>query len=162
MAVIIGLDPGLADTGYGVIEAGGGKIRHLAHGSIRTSAKTDQGERLKIIYEGLMTLLEEYSPQAAGIEALFFAKNRTSAIPVAEARGVLLLALCQKGIAAFEYPPQAIKQALTGDGRAEKHQVQTMVKLLLGLKEIPSPDHAADALGAAVCCYHNQGAMRSV
>lgn len=105
-------------------------------------------------------LLKEFSPSAAGIEALFFAKNRTSAIPVAEARGVLLLALHQWEVPSFEYPPQEIKQALTGSGRAEKHQVQEMVRLLLGLTEVPNPDHASDALGAAICCYHNQGPLR--
>lgn len=160
MAVYLGLDPGLADTGYGVIEARGGKIRHLTHGTFRTKAGRPQGERLGVIYQGLTELLKEFSPSAAGIEALFFAKNRTSAIPVAEARGVLLLALHQWEVPSFEYPPQEIKQALTGSGRAEKHQVQEMVRLLLGLTEVPNPDHASDALGAAICCYHNQGPLR--
>jgi len=160
MSIILGLDPGLADTGYGIIEAHRGKLKHLTHGTIRTKAGRPQGERLLLIYNGLVTLLKEFKPEAAGIEALFFAKNRTSAIPVAEARGVLLLALEQHGIIASEHPPQEIKQALTGAGRAEKHQVQEMVKLLLGLREIPKPDHAADALGAAITCYHTRGILR--
>ena len=113
------------------------------------------------IYRGLMALLEEFSPTAAGIEALYFAKNRTSAIPVAETRGILLLALYQREIPSFEFPPQEIKKALTGNGRAQKQQVQEMVRLLLRLEEIPKSDHASDALGAAICCYHNQGPLRS-
>ena len=162
MALFLGIDPGLADTGYGLIEAQGGRIRHLAHGVFRTTPGSPQGERLEVIYQGLMGLLQKFSPSAAGIEALFFAKNRTSAIPVAETRGVLLLALQQRGIPSFEYPPQEIKKALTGDGRAQKHQIQEKVQLLLGLQEVPKPDHASDALGTAICCYHNQGPLRKI
>lgn len=154
MRCILGLDPGLAATGYGLIGIAGGKTRYLAHGVIKTASEATPGERLAVIHDAVLLLLEQYKPEKAGIETLYFAKNRSSALPVAQARGVLLFTLQKKGVAVLECTPQEIKQALTGSGRAAKEQVGEMVRLLLGLKEVPGPDHAADALAAAICCFH--------
>ncbi|HOV63485.1 MAG TPA: crossover junction endodeoxyribonuclease RuvC [Spirochaetia bacterium] len=153
--VLLGLDPGLAETGWGVLSVERGRYRHIDHGSIVTDASLSNGKRLSIIYERIIEVIDTFKPQRAGIESLFFAKNRLSAIPVAQARGVLLLALEQRGVPSIEYPPQEIKQAITGNGRAEKMQVQELVKILLSLPEIPKPDHAADALAAAICCCNS-------
>ncbi len=160
MAVILGIDPGLANTGYGVIQISGGRTKYLIHGVIETASKMNLGERLSLIYDAVSDLIRHFSPESAGIENLYFAKNRTSAIPVAQARGILLLSLFQNGVTAYEFPPQEIKQALTGNGRASKEQVQEMVRVMLGLKEIPKPDHASDALAVAICCYHSSTAIK--
>lgn len=152
---IIGVDPGLAAVGWGVIEAAGSRLSHVAHGCIVTKAGAPRSERLLVIYRTFLSVLEEYLPSEAGMETLYFAKNITSAMPVAEARGVLSLALAEKGLTVMEYTPMAIKQAVVGRGAAEKSQVQELVRLILGLEAIPKPDHAADALGAAVCRAHD-------
>lgn len=152
---LMGVDPGLASTGYGVISAEGSRIVHIAHGVITTDNSQSPGDRLSRIFDAVTELVAQYEPRAAGIESLYFANNVTSAIPVAQARGVVLLAFARAGIPAAEYPPQAIKQALVGQGRADKQQVAEFVQLLLGLKRMPSPDHAADALAAAVCYHHS-------
>jgi crossover junction endodeoxyribonuclease RuvC len=114
------------------------------------------GRRLARIYEKLEEVIQTYQPAEAGVESLFFAKNISSAMPVAQAKGVILFLLESHGIPVSEYPPQAIKQAIVGRGRAEKHQVQELLRVLLGLKEVPRPDHAADALAAAICHYNHQ------
>jgi crossover junction endodeoxyribonuclease RuvC len=155
---IIGVDPGLAAVGWGVIDASGPRLAHVAHGCIATKADSPRSERLLIIYRAFAEVLETYLPSEAGMETLYFAKNITSAMPVAEARGVLSLALAERGLAVREYTPMAIKQAVVGRGAAEKRQVQELVRLILGLDSIPKPDHAADALGAAVCRAHDAGA----
>ncbi|MBN1648717.1 MAG: crossover junction endodeoxyribonuclease RuvC [Spirochaetales bacterium] len=157
MITILGLDPGLAQTGWGLVQAEGNKIRHLDHGSIRTEAGQAIGERLSVIYEMIKTVIDRYRPAYAGVEALYFAKNRKSAIPVAEARGVLLLCCSLALVPAFEFTPPEIKMAVTGNGRAEKHQVQELVRLVLGMDSIVEPDHAADALAVAVTAYHSRG-----
>lgn len=162
MAIILGIDPGLADTGWGLIDARGNSLRYVAHGVIRTNASWTPGKRLATIYHELQEICRDANPAAAGIESLYFAKNVTSAIPVAQARGVVLLLLEEQGIPSEEYPPQAIKQALVGHGRAEKEQVQELVRLLLGLQEIPKPDHAADALAAAVTHHHTGQGKRMI
>lgn len=154
MTIILGIDPGFAQTGYGVIQATGSTISHVAHGSISTDAGLDTGKRLQKIHSEICEIVNRYSPTVGGIESLYFAKNITSAFPVAQARGVALLALAQADVAIREFPPQEIKQAITGNGRAEKQQVQELVRFLLSLGEIPHPDHAADALATAICCYH--------
>jgi len=156
--VIIGIDPGLASTGYGIITVAGSRIRCIDYGVIQTRPEQVQGNRLLIIFERLAELIRIYRPVAAGIETLYFAKNVTSALSVSEARGVTLLALAQAGIPVFQYAPNAIKKAVTGIAQAEKQQVQLTVQLLLGLKEIPRPDHAADALAAAIT-YVNTGSL---
>jgi crossover junction endodeoxyribonuclease RuvC len=151
MTTLIGIDPGLAATGWGVVRFDGARFRHVAHGVLSTRPDLGLPERLRIIYEGIITVLDEHRPDEAGIENLYFARNVGSAIPVAHARGVVVLALGQRHIPTGFYQPQQVKQAVIGKGRAEKGQVQRLVAVLLGLSEIPSPDHAADALAVAVC-----------
>jgi crossover junction endodeoxyribonuclease RuvC len=156
MTVLIGIDPGIARTGYGVVRAGdAGDLHHLTHGTIPTDAADPVGRRLGVIHDRISELLKTYRPSMAGVECLYFARNISSAFPVAYARGVILLALHQAGVPVWEYPPQEIKQALTGNGRAAKDQVQELVRFLLGLPDPPVPDHASDALAAAICCFHS-------
>lgn len=155
MAVILGVDPGLASTGYGIIRETRGRLECLEYGVIRTPAQDSPGHRLEKIYSGIADLLERHRPDRAGIEGLYFTRNVTSAIPVAQARGVVLLALVRFGLEPREYTPQQIKQAVVGTGQAEKEQVIQMVRVILGLKDPPRPDHAADALAAAVACMHS-------
>ncbi|MDR1470528.1 MAG: crossover junction endodeoxyribonuclease RuvC [Spirochaetaceae bacterium] len=154
---ILGIDPGLASTGWGVIEAAGNRVRHVEHGTIETGAEMPHSKRLAAIYDGVRAVIEKHKPDEAAIETLYFARNVTSALTVSEARGVVLLALEQAGLPVFEARPDDIKKAVVGIGRAEKAQVQEMVKILLALDELPKPDHAADALGAAICAANNRG-----
>ena len=154
MTRILGIDPGLAHTGYGIIQIQNGKYRYIAHGVIKTPAGDSTGKRLSAVYRTICDLIDEYRPEEAGIEALYFARNISSALPVAQAKGVILLALEERHIPCREYPPQAIKQAVVGRGRADKGQVQELVRILLGLNNLTLPDHASDALGAAICHYH--------
>ncbi|MBN2617070.1 MAG: crossover junction endodeoxyribonuclease RuvC [Spirochaetales bacterium] len=155
MVRVIGIDPGLANTGWGLIETDGIRFKYLIHGTITTKNELMPNIRLKNIYDQLTEIIDKYEPTNAGIETLYFSKNVTSALPVAQARGVQLLALGNKGIITGEYTPIQIKQAVVGNGKASKIQVQEMVKLLLKLKTIPKPDHAADALAAAICHVHS-------
>jgi len=148
--IVIGIDPGLASTGYGIVGTRGNRLVYVAHGVIGTDSKTPHGQRLASIFSGINAILDEYGPTEAGMETLYFAKNVTSAMGVAEARGVVTLALALRGIALGEYTPHGIKQAVVGVARADKAQVQESVRFLLGLAEIPRPDHAADALAAAI------------
>ncbi len=154
MIRILGVDPGLAHTGWGLIEGHTNRLKHITHGTIHTDANNEQSDRLLKIFTDVNSLIKEYEPVFVAVEALYFAKNRRSGIPVAEARGVILLAAAVSSLPARSYTPLEIKQALTGNGRAEKQQVQEMVKFMLGLSSIPKPDHASDALAAAICCYH--------
>lgn len=154
MSVIIGIDPGIAQTGFGVIDADSSRFRHITHGTIQTASDKTTGQRLLKIHRGITDILHTYKPEMGGVECLYFARNISSAMPVAQARGVVLLAFEEEGVLAKEYPPQEIKQAITGSGRAEKIQVQELVRIILGLENIPRPDHAADALAAAICCYN--------
>ncbi|MFP4113237.1 MAG: crossover junction endodeoxyribonuclease RuvC [Spirochaetota bacterium] len=151
MTRVLGIDPGLASTGWGLVETDGSRYTHIGHGVIETPANTHVGLRLRTIFQTVEWLIAEYAPDEAGVESLYFARNATSAIPVAQARGVVFLALSLADVPAYEYPPQAIKQSIVGEGRAEKSQVQELVRVLLGLSEIPRPDHSADALAAAIC-----------
>ena len=155
MIRILGIDPGIAATGWGVIEAEGSKFRSLDYGYIKTTPSQTPGQRLMIIFDTIRRIIDMYEPGKAGIEDIFFARNKLSAIPVAQAKGVILLAMESAKIETFVFTPLQIKQALTGNGRAEKDQVQEMVKLILGIKEKIKPDHAADALAAAICCFNN-------
>lgn len=152
--VILGIDPGLATTGYGIIElkAKSLKLKVIDYGCVRTSAKLLFAERLEIIYKELENLIKKYKPDKIVIEKIFFAKNVKTAMQVGEARGVVTLAAIQNKIPIFEFTPLQIKQALTGYGQASKDQVQKMVKTILDLKEIPKPDDAADALAIAITC----------
>jgi crossover junction endodeoxyribonuclease RuvC len=149
--IIIGFDPGLADTGFGVINVDGNRLSSLAYGSIKTPAKTEVSERLETIYKKVCEIIKEYKPDIVGIEKLFFSRNVTSALLVGQARGVVLLAIEQAGIPVIEFTPNQVKQAVSCYGAAGKSQVQKMVKMILNLKEIPKPDDAADGLAIAIC-----------
>jgi len=148
---ILGIDPGTAITGFGIIEASNGRAKLVDAGVIRTPAKQALELRLETIYDELSQIIKETKPDEAAVEELFFAQNVTTAMSVAQARGVVLLAIIKAGIDHAGYTPLQIKQALTGYGRAEKRQIQEMVKTILGLKEIPKPDDCADALAIAIC-----------
>lgn len=152
---ILGVDPGLAVTGIGLVEKKGTALKMLEYGCIRTSADEPMPVRLGQIYGRLMQLCDQYQPQAMAVEKLFFNKNPLSAMQVGEARGVAMLAGNNSGTPVFEYTPLQVKQAVVGYGRAEKKQVQQMVTLLLSLEKIPRPDDAADALALAICHAHS-------
>jgi crossover junction endodeoxyribonuclease RuvC len=151
MRTVIGIDPGLASTGWGVVGFDGNRFIHMGHGVIRTDPEVPLPERLLSIHTGLCAVLSTFSPGEGGVEDLFFSKNITSAMQVAHARGVVLLALGERSIPVGFYSPQHVKQAVIGRGRAGKDQVQRLVAVILGLDEIPGPDHAADALAVAIC-----------
>ena len=147
---VLGVDPGLAACGYGIIDFEGGRFIPLTYGVIETSADEPRPSRLLAIYKALSSVLEKYAPDEAGMETLYFAKNVTSALAVAEARGVVSMCLAERGIALTEHMPTTIKKTVTGVASADKAAMQKWVTLLLGLEEIPKPDHAADALAAAI------------
>lgn len=151
---IIGIDPGTGILGFGVIEQQRGSVKLVDAGVIRTPVKEDDAVRLQTIYEELTEIITDTKPQVMSVEKLFFAQNVTTAMTVAQARGVILLCGKQAGLEIFEYTPLQIKQALTGYGRADKKQVQEMVRVTLGLKEAPQPDDCADAIAAAL--IHSQ------
>jgi len=148
--IILGIDPGLATLGYGVIETNNIKHRLIQYGTLNTPAHTEMAFRLRSLYEGMNQLLDIYKPDEVAFEELFFSKNVTTGINVSMARGVALLAVAQYTDKLYEYTPMQIKQAITGYGKADKHQMQQMVKILLGMKEIAKPDDAADALAVAI------------
>lgn len=149
--IILGVDPGTATTGYGLIRKEGQRHSLVKYGCILTPAKTPLEERLDVIFDELGALIEEFEPEQMAVEELFFANNTKTAIAVGQARGVILLAGKKKNVPVHEYTPLEVKMALTGYGRADKNQIQQMVKALLRLKEIPKPDDAADALAIAIC-----------
>ena len=153
--VILGIDPGLAIVGWGVIDYSGSKFTTLGYGSIETPAHTDTESRLLLIYQGLSQIINKYRPEQMAVEELFFNTNITTGIRVAEARGVILMCAHQLGVKIFEYTPLQVKQAVVGYGRAEKKQVITMVTALLGLAKPPKPDDTAVALAIAVCHAHS-------
>jgi len=150
--IILGIDPGIADTGFGVISAAGQTYEALAYGSIVTHQGDTLPRRLADLGKKLSELICEHKPDMVAVEELFFAKNAKTAIIVAHARGVCLMTAQCAGCKVREFKPTEIKQALVGYGRADKNQIQQMVKTLCGLKEIPRPDDAADALAVAICC----------
>jgi crossover junction endodeoxyribonuclease RuvC len=147
---ILGIDPGTGILGFGIIDVDKGKARLVDAGVIRTSAKEEDAVRLQTIFEELTSIIAELKPTDMSVEKLFFAQNVTTAMTVSQARGVVLLAGKQAGLDIYEYTPLQIKQALTGYGRAEKKQIQEMVRVILQLKEVPKPDDCADALAAAI------------
>ncbi len=154
---ILGIDPGTARIGYGIIEEVEGHIVVITYGAIRTKPKDgNTSRRLQITYQKLIDLLREYEPDIAGVEKLFFGKNITTAINVGQARGVILLALANSEIPVSEYSPPEIKEAVSGYGNASKQQVQFMVQNLLGLEAPPKPDDAADGLAVAFTLYQRQ------
>lgn len=148
---ILGIDPGFAIVGYGVIDYENGKYKTVDYGKITTPAGMDMPLRLKEVYDGILRLIELFKPDVLAIEELFFNTNVKTAIAVGHARGVIVLAAANKGLKINEYTPLQIKQAVVGYGRADKNQVQQMVKMFLGLKEVPKPDDTADALAVAIC-----------
>ena len=157
---ILGIDPGLAIVGWGVVEAVGGRFYPVACGAITTPAHTPVDLRLSMIYDDLSLLMDKYKPEEMAIEELFFNHNQTTAIPVAEARGVALLCARQHSVSVAEYTPMQVKQAVVGYGLAEKKQVIAMVTSLLKLSSPPKPDDTADALAIALCHAQNVGSAR--
>lgn len=149
--IILGIDPGLAHTGWGVVETRGGACRARAYGCVTTHASEPIDQRLARIYDGVRSAIESYHPSHLAIEKVFFGENTRSAIATAQARGVAIVACAQAGLEVGEYTPMQIKQAVVGTGAADKHQVIYMVRTVLALDHDPHPDHAADALAAAVC-----------
>ncbi len=148
--IILGIDPGYAIVGYGVVEYKNTRFRSLEHGAVVTKSGTDFNRRLEIIYDGVSSVLEKYKPDCVSIEKLFFQNNQKTAIGVAEARGVVLLAAQKAGVKIYEYTPLQVKSAITGYGKAQKYQVMEMTKRLLCLSEVPKPDDTADALALAI------------
>jgi crossover junction endodeoxyribonuclease RuvC len=151
MRTVIGIDPGLASTGWGVVRVDGSRFTHVGHGVVTTDSDSPLPDRLLKIHREITKILQTHGPSEAGVEDLYFSRNATSAIHVAQARGVVLLALGQSRIEVGTYSPQQVKQAVLGRGRAAKDQVQRLVAVVLGLPQVPGPDHAADALAVAVC-----------
>ena len=148
---ILGIDPGIAIVGYGVVDKEGNSYKTIAYDAVTTRAHTPLPERLEKVYQGINEIIKTYKPDAMSIEELFFNNNAKTALTVGQARGVIILAAVQNNLPVYEYTPLQVKQALTGYGRASKTQIQQMMKSMLGLSEIPKPDDVADALAIAVC-----------
>ena len=156
---ILGIDPGYAIVGYGVVDYINGRFSPVGFGAITTPAGMPFPDRLLSIYRDVVTVIEKYKPEHLAIERLYFNTNTTTAIDVAQARGVILLAAVKCGVEIFEYTPLQVKQSITGYGKAEKHQVMEMVKSFLSLKSVPKPDDTADALAIAVCHGHSAASL---
>lgn len=152
----LGIDPGTATIGYGLVkEFADGSLQAIHYGVITTTPDLPMWERLQIIHDSVRDLVEQYQPDQAGVEELFFARNVTTAITVAQGRGVILLALATAGVPITEYKPNTVKQSISGYGGAKKPQMQEMVRMLLGLESVPKPDDAADALAIAITDIHS-------
>ena len=160
--IILGIDPGTATTGYGVLENCGGRLRMVDNGCVLTDKKLEMPERLNLLGKEIRKLIKIFRPDVIAIEELFFFKNKKTVISVGQARGVAVFVGENEGIEIHEYTPLQVKQAVTGYGRADKKQVQSMVKNILKLKEIPKPDDAADALAVAICCASSINFERKV
>ncbi|MCQ2478295.1 MAG: crossover junction endodeoxyribonuclease RuvC [Clostridia bacterium] len=154
---ILGIDPGYAIVGYGIVDYDNFRFKTVGYGAITTKAGTPFCERLADIYNDMLSVIDKYKPESLSIEKLYFNTNTTTAIEVAEARGVILLAAQSKGIKVYEYTPLQVKSSITGYGKAEKHQVMEMVKSFLCLNSVPKPDDTADALALAICHAHSAG-----
>ncbi|AJY76081.1 crossover junction endodeoxyribonuclease RuvC [Paenibacillus beijingensis] len=152
---ILGIDPGIAIAGFGFVDKVGSKLTPVQYGSIETEAGTAPEKRLLQIYEAAVALIEKYKPDAVAVEKLFFNRNVTTAFAVGQARGVIILAAAQRGLPVAEYTPLQVKQAVVGYGKAEKRQVQEMVRMFLKLSSVPKPDDVADALAVAICHAHS-------
>lgn len=155
--IILGIDPGLANTGWGIVHQQGARMQCLAYGCVSTSADTELSQRLAKIHEQIGAVISRYEPTCVGIETVWFGQNITAAFATGQARGAALVACAQAGLQVGEFSPKQIKLAVVGAGGAAKDQVQYMVKQLLGLNAVPRPDHAADALAAAICYTTHQG-----
>ena len=151
MMRILGIDPGIAIVGFGIVDKNGNRYSTVDYGAITTPAHTPLENRLKTIYDEMTLLFANFRPDAMSVEELFFNSNAKTAIAVGQARGVIILSAVENGVPIYEYTPLQVKQALTGYGRASKMQIQQMMKSMLGLSEIPKPDDVADALAIAVC-----------
>lgn len=149
--VLLGIDPGLANTGWGVIEQRGPRLRCLAYGCISTTKKQPLADRLLKLHDQMALVVRKYQPEALGIEQVYLGQNAPSAFATGQARGAVLVACAEGGLQVGEFSPATIKLAVVGEGTADKYQVQFMVQKLLGLPQLPEPDHAADALAAAIC-----------
>jgi crossover junction endodeoxyribonuclease RuvC len=160
--LVLGIDPGTAITGYGLVESDDGQLRLVDCGTITTSAKESLPTRLQTIYHELSRIIATYRPAEAAVEELFFARNARTALAVGHARGVALLALANAALPIYEYTPLQVKQTVTGYGQADKKQVQEMVRLLLELPEVPKPDDAADAAAVAICHIHSSRLSRLI
>lgn len=158
---ILGIDPGLATTGYGIIAVKNRQFVHIKHGVIKTAADQPNHQRLLVISRQLKRIIKYQKPDQIAVEEIFMYKNVKTAILVGQARGVILLTAAESRLAVREFTPLEIKQALTGYGRADKRQMQKMVKAVLSLSEIPEPDDAADALAAAICCAQTNDKVKS-
>ena len=156
---ILGLDPGIATIGFGVVDSVGGKYSLVKCGVVTTPAHTSLASRLSTIYDDIGSLIEAFRPDAVSVEELFFNTNITTGIQVAQARGVILTACAERGLLPFEYTPSQVKQAVVGYGKAEKKQVMEMTRMILGLSKVPRPDDAADALAIAVCHANTAGSI---
>ena len=154
---ILGIDPGYAIVGYGIVDYDGYKFSTVAYGAITTPTDKTFSERIEMIFDDLDFIIKKYNPDHLSIERLYFNTNTTTAIDVAQARGTILLAAQKKGVPVFEYTPLQVKQSITGYGKAEKFQVMEMIKSFLSLKAVPKPDDTADALALAVCHGHCTG-----
>lgn len=152
---ILGIDPGIAIVGFGFIDKEGSKLTPVQYGCIQTESHTPTEQRLLQVYEATLQLIDKYKPDAIALEKLFFNRNVTTAFTVGQARGVQVLAAVQRGLAVAEYTPLQVKQAVVGYGKAEKKQVQEMVKMFLRLRAVPKPDDVADALAVAICHAHS-------
>ena len=157
--LILGIDPGYAIVGYGAVDYTYGRFSPVRFGAITTPAGMEFSARLEMIYQDMTALLDRTPVRALSIEKLFFTKNKTTAIEVAEARGVILLSARQHNVPVFEYTPMQVKQSVVGYGKAEKHQVMEMTRQLLGLSEVPRPDDTADALALAICHAHSANSL---
>jgi crossover junction endodeoxyribonuclease RuvC len=156
--IVLGIDPGTAATGYGIVQRTGSELRALDYGCLETLSTQALPQRLLEIHSGVIELIETHDPAFLGVERLFFNKNVQTAFAVGQARGVVLLAAAERGVPVFEYGPHEVKMAVTGYGRADKGQVQRMVQLMLHMEKLPRPDDAADALAVAICTAHGQRA----
>lgn len=154
--LVLGIDPGTATTGFGLVESRGSRLRVIDYGIISTPAGMDMPERLCLIHQGLSQIISQYQPQTAAVEQIFYYHNAKTVITVAQSRGVILYTAASAGIEVCEYTPLQVKQSVVGYGQADKRQVQLMVQRILSLKEIPKPDDAADALAIAICHLHAQ------
>lgn len=152
--IVLGIDPGTAATGYGLVERSGSRLRLIDYGCVETVAADELPTRLLYIHQAVSELIELHRPQLVGVERLFFNRNVQTAFAVGQARGAVLLAAAQHGVPVFEYGPHEVKMAVTGYGRAGKQQVQRMVQVVLGMDVLPRPDDAADALAVAICLAH--------
>ena len=160
--IVLGIDPGTASTGWGVVEQQGNKLKSLGHGCIVTSARTETPQRLRQIHDEILALVDRFKPDVVALEELFVNVNVKTALAVGHARGAIILAAGERERTCVDYTPLAIKQAVTGYGRANKVQVQEMTKVLLGLPRIVQPDHASDALAVAITHLHTSALLRTV